>query len=126
MNDVEGDRAYVSSLAVLDVRRGSRSQSDPIETSRVLCAAYVCGSPPEVSSRQYGTVRRSTHAYTVNPTRNAVEYPLEALRPGACRAPRPRAGHGTTRGLRSHARCQGVHTSDDLSIGNIVVQTFYR
>lgn len=90
MNDVEGDRAYVSSLAVLDVRRGSRSQSDPIETSRVLCAAYVCGSPPEVSSRQYGTVRRSTHAYTVNPTRNAVEYPLEALRPGACRA----AGRG--------------------------------
>lgn len=87
MNDVEGDRAYVSSLAVL--RRGSRSQSDPIETSRVLCAAYVCGSPPEVSSRQYGTVRRSTHAYTVNPTRNAVEYPLEALRPGACR---PAAG----------------------------------
>lgn len=122
MNDVEGDRAYVSSLAVLDVRRGSRSQSDPIETSRVLCAAYVCGSPPEVSSRQYGTVRRSTHAYTVNPTRNAVEYPLEALRDAGGAA----AGHGTTRGLRSHARCQGVHTSDDLSIGNIVVQTFYR
>ena len=96
MNDVEGDRAYVSSLAVLDVRRGSRSQSDPIETSRVLCAAYVCGSPPEVSSRQYGTVRRSTHAYTVNPTRNAVEYPLEALRPGACRAP-PGGAAGRTR-----------------------------